>query len=785
MCPPKSERMKWLTGRAGLGALALLLCLPALRAQTPPVIERIDIKHVGPPAVSDELIKANIRLKPGDPYLRTGVDDDVRNLYATGFFYNIRVGEEQGSKGIILSYVVQGKPTLTEIKFQGNTKYSRTKLLTKVTSKIGEPLNEHKFFVDAQEIQKLYQKAGYQRTTVRYLPPNIDEAAGRGSVTFEIKESPKIKIERVEFIGAQVFPEKKLRQEIKTRRHWMFSWLTGSGKLKEDVFEEDKEKLAAFYREKGYIDFELKEVQFDYVTPSRLIVRFTLYEGIQYKVGSVEFKGNQLFKTEALLLGLPLTAGKIFTPKGLARDLDLIEDRYGRVGYIDAQVIAAKNANTEKGTIDIVFNIEEKQQSFIEKIEIKGNVKTRDQVIRRELAVSPGEVFDMVRVKLSTNRLAGLNYFEKVEAQPEPTDVPNRKNLVVGVEEKSTGNFTVGAGFSSVENLVGFVELSQGNFDLVNPPLFTGGGQKFRLRLQLGTQQKDYQISFVEPWFLGRKLALGVDFYHRDLQYQSDLYDETRTGARVSLTRALGSDFLIGSISYTIESVGIEVDPFNPSISTNILNEAGTRLVSKVGMSLAYDTRNSPQLPNHGQRTELYTEIAGGLLGGDTDTYKLELRSAWYFKGFFPGHVLELTGRAGVTDTYSDTTSVPLYDRWFLGGLYTLRGFDYRKVGPKDITGEPIGGNTYWFGSAEYSVPIFERLRFAVFYDIGMVYQDAYSFNQKGFNTGAYNDNFGFGLRLNLPIGPLRLDYGIPITTDPQNKGGGKFQFGVGYTREL
>src|ERR1041385_1884726 len=271
-----------------------------------------------------------------------------------------------------------------------------------------------------------------------------------------------------------------------------------------------------------------------------------------------------------------LGVGKIFTPKALSRDLEFFENAYGAKGYIDARIGVTKVPNTEKGTIDLVFNVEEKQASYIEKIEIKGNTKTKDRVIRRELAVSPGEIFDMVRVKLSTNRLPGLNYFEKIDAKPEPTDVPNRKNLVIGVDEKSTGNFSIGAGFSSVDNLVGFVEVSQGNFDLFNPWFFTGGGQKFRLRAQIGTQRQDYLLSFIEPWFLGRKLALGVDLYHRDLNFQSSLYNERRTGARFSLTKALGSEFLIGSVSYTLESAGVRFDQTNP-VPTNLLNEAGQK----------------------------------------------------------------------------------------------------------------------------------------------------------------------------------------------------------------
>lgn len=788
-------RIKSLMRRYCILLALLVYWVPNVPAQTAATITKIEIRHVGPPAASDELIKSNIRVKIGDQVTRTAIDDDVRNLYSTGFFSNIRVAEENTTEGLKLIYVVAGKLTLTDIRFDGNKELSLSKLKKKVTSKVGEPLDEQKLFTDAQEIKKLYQKQGFQKTEVTYeVVPN--EATGRGTVTFKINEAKKTRVAEVTFDGATAFPQKKLRKTIKTRKRWFMSWLTGSGTLKDEQFEDDKEKLTEFYRESGYIDFRINDVKFDQVSERKVAISFDVFEGRLYKTGTVQLKGNSLFPSEDILKRLKMVQGENFTPGGLSKDTEAIRDFYGEKGYIDTEVFARKTPNVETGNMDLVYQIDEKDKSFIEKIEIKGNVKTKDKVIRRELAVAPGEVFDMVGVKLSQKRLEGLDYFSKVDARPEPTDVPNRKNLVVGVDEKSTGNFTVGAGFSSVDSVLGFAEVTQGNFDLFNPPYFTGGGQKFRLRTQLGTERQDYQLSFTEPWFLDRKLAFGVELYHRDLGFVSDVYDQRQTGAKLSLTRALGSDFLIGTLSYTVENVqiynlpGLQTNPAPPPalrdpVSPAIRQEEGSRTVSKIGAALAYDTRNSSFLPDGGQRTELLTELAGGPFGLDTDYYRVELKSAWYFKGFAEGHVLELSGRGGVVENFGGSSRVPLFDRWFLGGLYSLRGFDYRDVGPRDRNNEPLGGETYWFGSAEYSLPIIDRLRLAFFYDVGMVYRDAFQFSQAGDNNGKYNDNVGIGFRLNLPIGPLRLDYGIPITTDPQNKSSGKFQFGVGYTREF
>ena len=801
--------------------------LPLLAAKTGLTVEKIEIKHVGPPAVSDDLIRANIHVKVGDPYNPDATTDDIRTLTATHYFHDVRVSADQTENGgVKLIYVVQGQPSINDIRFEGNRRYSNTKLLKKVKSKAGQPLDDYKLFTDAQEIKKMYEKAGYQQTTVE-ARQSINEQLGRATVTFEIKEAPKVRIVDVQFVGAQAFTQKKLRKQLKTRRHWMFSWLTGSGKLKEDQFQEDQEKLRDFYWNEGYIDFELKEVRKDQISPTRMVIRFVVYEGQRYKVGSVEFKGNVKFTAEQIRRGTNILGrvvrprmleGEIFRPGGLEKDtrpslekdVQAIEDFYGANGYIGkgdherVPVGVIKNANTDRGTMDLVYEIEEGEQSRIEKIEIRGNTKTKDRVIRRELAVSPGEVFDMVRVKLSKERLEGLQYFTpgKVQTSVEPTEVPNLKNLVVDVEDGQSGNFYFGAGFSSIDQLFGYIGMTQGNFDLFNPPYFTGGGQRLRLQATIGTKQEDYELTFVEPWFLNRHLTLEVDLFHKDIQYYSDLYAQLETGARLGLTRALFTDAFRVGLNYTIENVGIHFGDgltatnqvitqgpgrdqtttiVRPGVSPTLQQEQGDRLVSKVGASLIYDTRGGGYLPNRGQITSLSGSIAGGPFGGDTDFYKLELQSSWYFKGFFEGHVLELGGNVGVVKAYGDSPRVPLFDRFFLGGANTLRGYKYRNVGPKDEFGEPIGGGTYWFGSAEYSVPIIDRLRFAAFYDIGMVYPKAYDFN-----LGNYNDDWGIGLRLVIPqLGPapLRLDYAFPITHGSDTSGSGRFQFSVGYSR--
>jgi outer membrane protein insertion porin family len=774
----------------------LALCFgagkPEVFAQVPipRKVEKIEIQFVGPPSASISLVRSYLRVREGEIFTRANVDDDIRNLYATGLFRRIEVDQKVGKDGVILGYKIEGRPRLTAIKFLGNKKYSEGKLKKKLTSKVGEPLDERKLFNDAQELQKMYQKNGYHQTTVKAVP-FIEEQTGRSSVTFEVKESPKMKIEAVDFTGAKALSEKKLKKKVKTRKRWFFSWITGSGRLKDDVLEEDKDRLTEFYQGEGYIDFDLKAVTVTNTTPKKVRVAFQYSEGKQYKVGNITFKGNAIITTSQLAAALKMKEGKTFNPKGLRTDLEALEDKYGEKGYVDARVVPLKRPNIEKGTMDLEYLIEEGEKAYIEKIEIRGNHKTKDKVIRRELAVAPGETFDMVKVKLSKKRLEGLNYFEKVDTEHEPTDVEHHKNLIVGVDEKSTAYFTLGAGFSSIAGVEGFVEFTQGNFDLLNWPRFDGGGQKLRVHATVGFLRQDYQVSFIEPWFMERKIALGVDLYHRALNYVSrnDYYNIRRTGLKLSLTRALGSEFLVGSVFYNVENVGIvDVDPNTPADFLSLLREEeGYRLVSKVGASLTYDTRDNALKPTKGHRTQLYSELAGGPFMGDTDYYRLEVRHVSYIKGFFEDHLWELTARTGTIEAYGNSDRVPLFDRYFLGGLVDLRGFDYRDIGPRRGT-EPVGGNTFWSGSAEYYIPIVERVRFALFYDIGNVYASSWSFNRQQDNLRKqlpYYDDWGIGLRLDLPIGPLRFDLAFPVHKDAYTGENMKFQFSVGYVRDF
>ncbi len=832
----------------------LLACAFTAQSQEAlgPKIDQVNIQYIGPASVSEQFIRSHIQLKPGDLYLSPATENDIHSLYGTGQFYNIRVAVDQSTNGngnVNLTYVVQVKPRLTEIKIVGNKKIRTRKIRKKITTKVGEPLDEEKLFMDCLAIQDYYEKEGFPGTTVRYVP-DIDESAGTGVATFEITEGRKMKITHIEFIGAKAFSQWKLRHQIKTRQHWMFSWITSSDLYKEDQFQDDKDTLVDFYRSHGYLDFEIKDVQFKHPTPNTMVIQFYVYEGRQYRVGAVTLTGATLLPAAALdahfnagpeprpkfslayakwarLIkfnkDFKMKTGDIFTPDGLDTNCTAIQDFYGSQGFIDVRLgdglSVQQIPNVEMGTMDLAFNVQEGRKTYVEKIDIRGNIKTKDKVIRRELAISPGDVFDMVRVRLSQERLEGMGYFSSVDLRPTPTEPPiaGRDDLLVNVQEKPTGNFTVGAGYSSVEALVGFADVSQANFDLFNFPTFTGAGQQARLHVQLGRLDQEYELSLVEPWFLNRKLALGVDLYRWvwDFESVNNVFNETRTGVRISLTSALfHSDFWRGTIFYNPEIVGIDLNggwngnmqvissspgsPVGPTIGVNqgqnvpdaILEQVGDHFFNRFGGSLIYDKRNNPAGYSTWGRT---FELDPTFSAGDQSFYKLQAKTSWFFPGLFSGHILELDGQIGTAKAVSGGEDVPFYDRYFLGGEYDLRGFKYRNIAPREVNpnfapnvfNEPIGGDSYYAATIEYSLPIIEKegsfgLRFAMFYDVGSVGSGPWTF------SGNFNDDWGVGLRLNIPrLGPFRIDYGIPITHDQYNGASGQFQFSGGYQRQF
>lgn len=737
----------------------------------------LDLKFVGTANVNEQVVRANMQVTEGVDLDDTMIDQDIRSLYKTGLFEFIEVKRDVRPDRVVnLVFELTPKFRVLSVRYDGNVKIKSRRLDKEVKTKANSALDERQVKEDVTKIREYYQKSGYNQVKVAYTIER-NRSTGFGNVTFKIEEGAKVKISKVNFIGNDHVKKGKLRKAIETKKWTIFSWITGSGRFKDDQFEDDLDKLRDYYRELGYLDVEVPadKVVYDYPSARKLVLTIRIIEGRQYKVGEIAISGNTLITTDKLRAALKQTTGTIFAPSLIDKDVTALEDSFGKDGYIETRVQMIRKPNLSTGAIDVEYRIKESDKFFVESIRVEGNTKTKSIVLIRELALGPGEVFDSVRMKTSKQRLDNTRFFEEVNVTPETTTIPGRKNLKIAVKEGRTGNLTFGAGFSSLERAVVFAELTQSNFDLFNRrSMFQGDGQKFRLRLQVGSRSSEAILSFEEPWLFEQQLALGFSIFRSESDYNSSYYQEIRTGAEVYLRKRL-FELVEGRLSYGYEIVDInDVDT-----GYTVVYPEETTALSKIGFQLLRDTRDRLINTTRGNRMELISEVTTSSLGGDADYYKLEARASQFFPLFdTQNQVLAVLARTGVLDAFGDTAQVPFYDRFYLGGPYTLRGFEYREVGPKrNVLGDdvPVGGNTYGFLSLEYSLDIVEPLRFALFYDAGFVNSGSYEFSPSD-----YNDNFGFGLRLLIAGAPLSLDYGIPITSDGVNDNGGQFNFSFG-----
>jgi len=767
-------------GGISMARLALVLIFAAavsLWAQTappdqqgPPIIKSVEIQFVGPQTVSKDKILAQMRTKTGQPYSESLVEQDIKALYKTNQVQNVRIFGQAEGNGVKVMVVLQTRSLVNEIEIEGATRISAKSLRKKIDLKINGPLSEEELQKARDKIIEAYQAKGFTDVEVKY---NVEtnEEHGTSRVVYTITEGTKGAVSAVRFEGNTKFPDKVLRKQMKTKGKTLYSFIDKSGRLDETQLEQDVNAVKEYYQDHGYIDVEVKEVRRERAKGKMTIV-IVIQEGPVYHVGKIRITGTKAAAETKVRALLKMKEGDVYSPKQIREDSKKIADAYGTGGYVDLQVTPT-GVPAGQGRIDVHYDIQEGGPAFVQRINIVGNTRTKDKVIRREVLIAPGDILNSVRVETTKKRLDNLGYFEKVETFPEDTGVPGRKDLTIQVQEKRTGSLNFGAGFSTIDQLVGFVEMTQGNFDLLNWPTFTGAGQKFRFRIQYGNQRKDVTLSLTEPYFMDRRLSLGGELYFREADYYSSLYTQRNYGLSLELRKQI-APFTAASLGYRLEK--IELFNIDPKASSQILIEQGTTTKSQITLGVANDTRDNPFLTRTGHRIGITPYVAGGFLGGNEQIVGVSLEARQYFH-LYKDSILLFSASAAAVDTWGDGTFVHIYDRLFLGGANDLRGFNYRDVSPRDITGEPLGGQSLAAFTIEYTMPIIEKARFAVFADGGFVNAKAWDFS-----TRDYVSDVGVGLRLDLPIGPLRIDYGIPIEKGPyKDAGSGKFNFQVGY----
>ncbi len=787
-----------MNARAPWGAIvaaALALLAHAAQAQ-PATVREVRFERRGGGLVEESFVRSYTTVRVGQELTRAALSRDVRALNQSGRFAYVATVVNEAPDGVSVTYVVRSKPRISLVRIEGADEIGNAKVREWLELGPGDLVDDATLAFKATKVRESYAKRYYPHAELKWTIRE-EEATGTAEVLIRVEEGRRARVGRIRFDGELSDPGRgaramrailpwffdrppviahDLRKAMKQRQSNFWSWLSGAGAYRPEELDADLETVRRILLDRGFLDASVGDPRIEPLGTDggRIEVTIPVRPGARYRLGDVRVRGPLRFPVDEVQRAVTNRPNDLASLAAIERAQKAVEDFYGSRGHIRPEVRQQIRPRAGDPVVDLdLAVITEGPQARVRDVKIRGNTKTRDKVIRREATVYPGEVYNQVKARTSELRLRNLGYFDYVAAVPEDTGDPGLFDLALEVEERRTGQFLAGAGFSSIDKLFGFVELSQGNFDLSSwPP--TGGGQKLRLRGTAGTKRNDLDLSFTEPWFLDRKLALTLNLYRRNRSYFSSLYDQRNTGGDIGIGFPLGA-FTRLNLTYGLEEVRIyDVDD---GATDFFKAQEGDFLKSSLNATVARDTRDSSFIPTRGTRASLGGMWAGGPLGGDVDVYNLEAQVSSFWTVWFD-HVFNIRAWSSVAEAHGDLDDVPIFERLFLGGARTLRGFKYRQVGPKDENDEPIGGRTAWSATAEYTIPVFERLRFATFYDIGYVNADAYDWD---FST--YNSDWGIGIRLDFPGFPLRLDYAWPLEQDPgEDRKSGRFQFTIGYS---
>jgi len=743
-------------------------------------ISEVVIRYRGPRTVDEARLRDLMSTKVGGTYRAENLDNDIRTLYGSGLVDDVRfLAEPIGDRVRIIAEVAT-RPQLDAVGFVGNTVFSDQKLARESKLEAGGALSDEEILAARRLIEDYYRGYGYPDVVVTHRI----QPGGRGGadLVFLIEEGSKNEIRRIRFEGNNVFTANELRKEMKTKPKGFFSWITKSGRFESTQLDEDVEAVLDFYRTRGYLRASSPGYRLEPVRDGRVDLIIPIVEGEKYTVAGIGFGPMKVFQPDDFYPLLTLNGGDAYNSQKMRDDMTMIRSFYGSRGHADATVTPdIRDAGPNR--VNITYRVTEGGTFRVGRVNIQGNTKTQDKVIRREVPLKPGDPFNSVELDTTRARLQNLQYFSDVQVSGRPAGGGYR-DVNVLVEERPTGSVGVGVGFSSIDNIVGFLTLEQTNFDLFNPWNFTGAGQRFGMNLRLGTERTDFSISLVEPWFMDRQLALGGELFFRDSTYFSDFYEQRNIGGSIFLRRPVNERSSM-RLQYTLEEVRIDSDITSASYGGNGDNSqlaqsriGGDFMRSALSLNYLYDSRDSVILPRRGHRIDASLTYAGEFLGGDVDTITLGLIGSkhWNLKW---DSILTVNGELAFVDAISG--EVPIFERMFLGGGRTLRGYEFRDVGPRDtgFTEEVYGGKSLGYMTLEYTVPIIETIRAAVFYDMGFVNESTWDPSPSDLYT-----NVGIGLRLQLPISPLpiALDYAIPLNTpDDAADKGGQFNFYLNY----
>ncbi len=763
--------------------VGLFLLSNLLLAQQP-IIEKIVI--VGNKRISSETILYYISSSEGSPYDGERLENDFLSLWNTGFFDEVRILSQDGTRGKIVTFEVKEKMQLQEVVFGGNKSFSESDVTEKldelgISFKPGNYLDMGTVYRVMEVMQLLLADKGLQYSEIKYEINPVSE--GTVTLTFKIDEGDKARIEEIRFVGNKAFSDWTLKTTMKkTRPHWFFSWATNTDLYSEERFSEDFARLTQLYWTNGYlrikIDKPIVEVKkkkvgiFRRKESPRLYLTIPIEEGEQFRVGELQVKGNEVFTNKQLLTLAQIKKNDVCDISIVQKWKEAIEEVYGSKGYIMVSVLPSYNLRDEEKLCDIGLSIEENDVYYVNKIEFRGNYTARDWVIRRQLILQEGEVFNKRILDLSVLRVQQLGFFDKVEPQNDILEEEKKVDVTIQVHEMGRNSVQFGGGYSGLEGL--FCNFA---FETRN---LLGRGQSFGVSGQLGRRATYFSLNFYEPWLpwlFQHRLGVRVSIFKRRISFQDFAREGTGGNVRFSwnFTR-----FVYGMLTYNYELINVRnpegaIDLYPSYYLNPILFPEGRNTTSSITPSIVYNTVDHPFFPTRGIRTTLSFEYAGGPLGGTLDFIKTSAEVIRHFFFAPPRHLFSLRaqmayarGRRGVM--------LPIFERYFLGGEYTIRGLELRTVGPRNEEGFFIGGTKTLLFNFEYVFLLNPQLRLVMFYDAGNAFAETEPYSLSNLRTTA-----GLEFRFFVPMFnlPMRLIWGLNIQPLEWEKRS-NFQFSVG-----
>lgn len=782
-------------------------------AERPVIVERVEVR--GNQYLPKETLLYYVSTKAGSIYDEAVIKADFRRLWDAGFLENMSVEENDTAAGNkVLLFTVSERKRVQIVDFRGSKALTKTSIEDKLkekeaTIRLDSFYDPSKARHTEEVILQMLKEKGRLFGTVKH---DAKVVGGSGQqITFTIDDGPKTKIKSIVFADNTVYSDGRLRGEMKKMKQtgfWNLSWLSGKATYNEEKWGDDQELLRDHYLNHGYVTATIGEPKITYVDGKSglfkkkpvkwMIVEVPVSEGAPYKVGDVKFEGMKLFMPELVLPIFKIEPGETYSEKKLKKGFEKLRDAYGAQGYFQYTGFTKRTPRPETRTVDLVLDVNEDKQYFVGKITFNGNESTRDKVIRREVYLTEGDVFNTELLKLSIRRINQLGYFKPIEKAPElgPSELAEDKiDVKLRVEEQNRNQFTFGGGVSGLEG-----KFLNASFQTAN---FLGQGETFQLSAQTGRRTKNYQFAVSEPYLFDRPITAGIDLYKRKIIYQTFAstnvfgYQDERTGASFTTGLPLGR-FSRVFLNYAYEVVNISQstldpnDPLNfstPTISDSFLIEDfGKRRESRLSPSLVYNTVDNPTTPRRGMRLTASGQFTGGPLGGTLNYFRPDLEAIVYIPHTKKSS-LGLRAQVGLIRPFSETSvidpvtgrsSLPFYLRFYMGGEQQIRGYDIRAVGPREPSSlSLVGGDKFALFNAEYYVDVFGPVRALLFFDAGQSYLNGQkiSFKSAAISTGAE-------LRFIMPVlnVPFRLIYAINPNADILFAKKQTFRFAVGTT---